>query len=199
MRGYLQVVTAATELPIDLATAKRDRNIPVSVHDFDDSLTTYLENVRDALGREVAGHITLLTTVYDWKLPHFHERKLRLPYPPLQSLGSISYFDTAGDSQTLTVTTDYRTHAPTNAPGYVVPAPDESWPSVEADRDDAVTIRFTAGYTQSTLPPTIRAAAMLALGGFWEFRESMIAGTIIAELPLGVRHLMQGMDWGFYG
>jgi uncharacterized phiE125 gp8 family phage protein len=197
VNGYLQVVTAATELPITLATARE--HLRIVGNDEDTALTTYLENVRDALGREVAGHITLLTTVYDWKLPHFHERKLRLPYPPLQSLVSISYFDTAGDSQTLTVTTDYRTHAPTNAPGYVVPAPNESWPSVEADRDDAVTIRFTAGYTQSTLPKTIRAAAMLALGGFWEFRESMLSGTIIAELPLGVRHLMQGMDYGFYG
>ena len=59
--------------------------------------------------------------------------ELKLPRPPLQSVGWVKYYDTAGTLQTL-VTTEYLVRTPWQAPGKIERAPGKSWPSYEADR-----------------------------------------------------------------
>ena len=196
MHGYLQTVTAATALPLSIKEAQA--HLRVTCDDEIGVLRDYLDAVRDWLSREVPGGITLLTTTFDWVLPGFHASKLVLPYPPHQSVTSITYYDENDSSQTLTDVTDYRVHLPTNQPGYVIPSPGNTWPSTKYDRDDALTIRYVAGYTTSTLPSQAKQAARLALGGFNEYRESMTDGKV-SELPIGVDRLMRSLDWGYYG
>ena len=80
-----------------------------------------------------------------------------------------------------------------------MPIPNTDWPDVQDEREDAVTVRFVAGYTQATVPHLIRQACRLALGGFNEFRESMIAGVSVSELPIGAQKLLDAVDYGFHG
>lgn len=195
MHGYTQVVTAATAYPITVAEAKEHLRITGS--DDDDALADYLASVRDWLGRLVAGGAVVNSTTYDWFLPYLVGTRLYPPHVPLQSVTSFSYYDANNDAQTLTEGTQFTVHAPTDQPGWLHLESGYSWPTTRVDREDAVTIRYVAGY--STVPARLKQAARLALGGFWEFRESMVSGTTINELPAGVRQLMDSMDYGFYG
>lgn len=197
--GWKEVVTAPTDTVLTLDDAKRQ--LRVTWNDDDTAITDYLHACREYAERHIPGGLALLQTTFDHKRSTFPagRDRLYLSPPPLSSVTSATYYDTAGDSQTLTENTDFYTHAPDTGQGWLVPVPGTNWPDTQLERSDAVTIRFVAGYTQSTVPHLIRQAMRLALGGFWEFRESMIAGTIIAELPLGVQHLLDKESHGFHG
>jgi len=197
MIGYTQIVTAATTYPITVEEAKQ--HLRLVGNDDDTLLADYLASVRDWLGREVAGGITLLTTTYDWFLPRIDSDRLRPPHTPLASVTTFSYRDSANATQTLTEGTTFAVHTPTNQPGWLSLIEGVSWPTTYINRDDAVTIRYVAGYTAATIPPRAKHATRLALGGFFEFRENMLAGTTITEIPDSVSRIMRSMDYGFYG
>lgn len=200
--SYTRVVTAPTAIPISLEEARR--HLRLSADDEDTLLVDYLHACRDYLQDEVTGGITLLTTTYDRVLPCFGglRNRIELPLPPLQSITSITYLDPAGASQTLTENTHFASHKPSVGRGWVVPTPEYDWPDTADDRDNAVTIRFVAGYTPATLPHKAKQAVRLMLGSFFEFRESTIVGPksseYATELPVSAKRLMDGLDWGSY-
>lgn len=74
-----------------------------------------------------------------------------LPKPPLVSVSSVKYVDTAGVQQTL-ATTDYQVDA-VSIPGRIVPAYGKSWPTTR-NQPNAVEITYLAGYvTPWTVDP----------------------------------------------
>jgi uncharacterized phiE125 gp8 family phage protein len=84
---------------------------------------------------------------------------ITLPIPPLQSISSISYVDTAGVTQTLS-SSAYRTLTDTFAT--IFPVYGTNWPATRCQQD-AVTITFVAGYGDagSAVPEPIRSAIAL--------------------------------------
>ena len=124
VKDYLRVTTTADDTWID-----RDI-IPAAVTDAE-SLT----------GR------ALLDQTYTLKLRGFGHGPIVIPHPPLDSVTSISYLDTNGDSQTwasskYTVSTPSGEHA---GHATIQPTYDESYPSTQSVVD-SVTIVFIAGY-----------------------------------------------------
>lgn len=109
---------------------------------------------------------------------------IALPRGPVQSITHIKYIDTASVEQTLAPSAymldDY---SPTT---FVVPALDTTWPDTLATVN-AVKIRYLSG--TAALPPTIRAAALLLVGHWYEHREAVAAGNW-GEMPMGVRALL---------
>ena len=115
--------------------------------------------------------------------------EIALDRPPLSSVTSVQYVDTAGDTQTLAAT-EY--DVDTNPePGRIVQAFSKTWPSVRGHIDD-VTITYVAGYgTLATdVPEGLRQMMRLLVGNWFENREATISGTIIAQVPLAVESLL---------
>lgn len=91
----------------------------------------------------------LLPTTVDLNLDYF-PCAIELRRPPIQSVTSITYLDTNGDSQTFSsskyvVDTD-------REPGLITPAYGESWPATRC-QIEAVTVRFVCGYTNADAVP----------------------------------------------
>lgn len=118
-------------------------------------------NIYIAAARQRAETITrrqLITATWDLVLdyadfPAGTRTPIEIPLPPLQSITSITYVDTAGATQTLSSTL-YRAiteSGPKAQPGLVIPVYGEVWPSVRDDLS-VVTIRFVAGYSLPAYP-----------------------------------------------
>lgn len=179
----------------------------------DNTTTTYTDNIADAsLGAgapavnttadphltgliKTARHWTeeylrrsLIEQTHDWSLDAFPV-EFAVPRPPLISVTSVTYVDTAGASQTLSASI-YRVDTAAE-PGRITPAYGEAWPSVR-EVTNAVIVRFKAGYgtAASAVPEPIRQAMLLLIGEMHERREQALVGTSIVSVPFGVKELL---------
>lgn len=82
---------------------------------------------------------------------------LQLPKSPVQSITSITYFDVTGAVQTAEVA-DFLLFAGQDRAS-IAPNEGRTWPTLQR-REDALTIRFVAGYT--VLPDALRVAVLIA-------------------------------------
>lgn len=136
----------------------------------------------------------LMTQTWDLLLDRFADpgrwiSPIEIPLPPLQSIDSINYVDSAGDSQLLDPA-KYQVDI-ASEPGRVAPAYGETWPDTR-EQLNAVTIRFVAGYgdNPADVPGGIRQAMLMLIGHLFERRESTITGTIISTVPLSTQYLL---------
>lgn len=107
---------------------------------------------------------------------------MRLLKPPFVQVESVSYFDAEGNEQTLdsssyTVSTrrEPASIALTGAARYSAPS--------LASQDEAVIVRYTAGYPVGEVPAPIVQWMLLQIGSMYEHRESVIAGVSVTPLP----------------
>ncbi|MDM0024081.1 head-tail connector protein [Variovorax saccharolyticus] len=124
-------------------------------------------------------------------LDEFPAGAIELPQGPVTGITSIKYIDSAGTEQTLSGTLyaldDYGIQC------WGVPKVDTTWPATMAAAN-AVKVLYVAG----ALPPAVRAALLLIVGNLYENREQSIVGTIVSELPLGVKSLLDTVKvWSF--
>jgi uncharacterized phiE125 gp8 family phage protein len=137
--------------------------------------------------------ITATWTLYLDKFPCSGQR-IELPKPPLKTVTSVKYYDTAGVLQTWAAAGNYGVQAlagPFADCGYISPAYAVIYPTTQS-RADAVEIEFTSGYgdTFASVPPMIRAAMLLIVGEQFERREESITGTIISRVPMAAHNLL---------
>jgi uncharacterized phiE125 gp8 family phage protein len=119
---------------------------------------------------------TLITTPWSLKLDAFPDT-IELARPPLIAVQSLQYLDEAGALQTLD-SADYVLDVQSE-PGYLVPAPEASWPAVQAGAIATVRVSYTAGYgpTGASVPAPLRHWILCALTFLYENR--------VGELPEG--------------
>lgn len=117
----------------------------------------------------------------------FCSRGLVLPHPPLVSVTSVKYLDTAGTEQTLSASLyDAKTGA---APGRVVPAYGTSWPIARSE-EDAVRVQYVCGYgAAAAVPAAIRQAVLIIAGTLYMNRES-VAPTAMQAVPQSAEWLL---------
>ena len=79
-----------------------------------------------------------------------------------------------------------------------MPAYDAVWPCVRDD-GEVITVRATCGYGagQGDVPQPLRLAMRILIGHWYENREALIIGTIVAEAPLAVESLIAPYRRGF--
>ena len=159
--------------------------------DTDDD--TYLTTLTKVVRRS-AEHFTrhvFVTQTWDFfadRFPARADRFLELPLPPLISVTSIKYTDTDGAVQTWD-SSEYVVDTRAER-GRILPAWGEVWPSTRQVMN-AVEIRFVAGFGDvSDVPEDIKQGMMMFLGHLYEHRESVIIGTIVAQLPQAVQNLL---------
>ncbi|PCI51389.1 MAG: hypothetical protein COB49_01930 [Alphaproteobacteria bacterium] len=171
------VTPPATDL-VTLTEAKaqiRDDGVAEDalIQTYISAMNAYLDGVDGVLGR------ALVTQVWDLNLPCFPANALRLPLPPLQVVNSVSYVDAGGVTQTVA---SFQTYDQ-NGVGFIRPDPGASWPTTKV-QENAVTVRFTAGYGAASLvPASIRLAALMLIGSAVKNREAEIATSMSAPNP----------------
>lgn len=96
-------------------------------------------------------------------------RDIAIPYPPLTSVSSITYVDTAGATQTWS-SAQYQVDT-VSEPARVILHPDYSWPSTQAGILNAVTITYVCGYgAASAVPFCIKDAILQGVAYKYEHR-----------------------------
>lgn len=124
----------------------------------------------------------LVAREYRLDLDRFPAGPLGLPLPPLQSVVGVTYLDGDGVEQTLDPSA-YQVFA-AGTPGTIRPAYNTSWPTSIRPGAGAVSVRFVAGYDDpADVPAPIRQWVKARAGFFYENRESIVTGTVGAELP----------------
>jgi len=112
------------------------------------------------------------------RLDHFGAQcgsAVRLRYPPIVDIVSVTYLDWNGTEQTLA------------AGAYELRGRDfalawgQSWPSARA-HPEAVRIRYRAGYAQ--IPAPIKQAILLMVGDLYRNRGTVTVGAVVAATPM---------------
>lgn len=138
------LIVKRTVEPVNYAVSLADVKasvLPAGTTD-DDLITGFLEaairEAEDITGRQ------LVTATFQMKMDTFPASdKIILYHPPLQSVSSITYVDTAGATQTLS--TDVYGIDTTSEPGLIYLKYGQYWPSCRGYHND-VTITYVAGY-----------------------------------------------------
>lgn len=109
-----------------------------------------------------------------------------LPCPPLQSVTSIKYKDSAG-TETTVATADYIV----DTDGWtarIVPAYGVSWPTFTAYPVNPIKVQYVAGYT--TIPAAIKQAMLLLIGHWYANRETVLVGSISKQVEFSTHALL---------
>lgn len=123
---------------------------------------------------------------------------MRPVFPPTISITSVSYFDLAGVSQTWNSSnyTSILFQGPRPSPGVVRPNVGVAYPSTY-ERDDAVTIRFVAGYVNpEQIPKQLRYAILMLMAHWYEHREAVAEnGVQLAKVGLAYDSIINSHRW----
>ncbi len=141
---------------------------PVSMED--EVLSGFIETARQSC--EGYQNRAYITQVWDLFLDNFPDIPFNLPFPPLQSVTHIKYYDTDGTEYTFD-SGDYQVST-AGFKGRISLGYGKTWPSTTLRPMDGVNIRFVAGYgdTAENVPQMFRTAIKLLTGHLYENRES---------------------------
>ena len=189
----LKLVTLPEVEPVTLEEAKAHLRLD---SDADDAYVSAL--VTAARERvELFLRRALITQVFEYTLDGFPASPARiyatsvidLPRPPLQSVESIKYIDTAGNVQTI-APEDYVADASSNEIGRVALAWNRFWPITRCSINSVI-IQFTAGYGDAgeDVPQAIRQGILIEVSNLYENREDVVVGQAISMLSLSERLL----------
>ena len=205
----LSIVTPPAVLPVTLDAMKLHLRVELDATEEDELITALTAAATDLV--EARCKRAFVNRTLAWAIDGFpnlcrmgrtpgaaaiHPLALTPPDPPLVSVEEILYLDKRNDA--IAVDPDAYRAIP-GTPGRIVLAGGASWP-LTLDGSGDVTITYIAGYgpDETTVPPAIVAAIKLLVGGWYRNRESVTPGAM-AELPLGVKALLNSAGWGFYG
>jgi uncharacterized phiE125 gp8 family phage protein len=126
--------------------------------------------------RERAEEITgvcLAQRTFEVTLDSFPTDAIELPYPPVVSVQYLTYFDTAGDMQTLTGSPDNWILDISSQPARISPLWGESWPGT-ATRVGAIKVGYTAGYSNpNDVPKRFLLWIQARVSTWYENREHL--------------------------
>lgn len=162
--------------PVTLQQAKD--HLRVVFDDEDDYISSLIVAARQmAEGRT---NRTITQRIREQAFSHWCAMKLLKP--PFVSVESVSYFDADGVEQVLSP--DNYAVSTRREPASVSLAGDarSSAPSL-ASQEEAVIVRYTAGYPVGEVPAPIVQWMLLQIGSMYEHRESVIAGVSVTPLP----------------
>lgn len=175
-----ELVTAPTAEPVSLEELRL--HCRLDVDDDDEELVTLGIAARQWF--ETALDRQLVTATWRIKLPYFYAWQIELPYPPLRSVGSITYKDTGGVTRTL-ATSVYQV-VTTRTPGFIQLRTGQTWPVVAISDPEAVTITFDAGYGTPQVVPDLVKAGIKFLVAHWYVNREAVGPNTAMSTPLGV-------------
>jgi len=188
----LIVSVEPTAEPVTLAEAKI--HLRVDNNDEDTYITNLIIGARQMV--ETHTNRALVDTTFVYKIDTFPpsgliDSRILLPRSPLDSVSSVTYLDTNGDSQTL-ATSVYEVDT-SSLPGRIRLKFDQSWPNTRL-HPEVITITFIAGYgAASAVPDSLKSAVYLLLAHYFELRVPVLVtqGGNVVKIAMGVEHLMR--------
>lgn len=175
----LKINTHPVINPVSLDEAKDHIRV---THSSEDSLILRLVTAATRWAEDYTGY-KFCTQTWDYYMDTFPYRTaysfnyagsgddfeiIPLPYPPLQSVTHVKYYNGSNVLTTLVEDTDYRVDT-YHEPGRVEPI--ESWPDTY-DRLMAVQIRFVCGYTDlDDIDDDIKTAILMRFADLYENRQ----------------------------
>lgn len=181
----MALVTAPVIEPITVPEAKNWARITTSE---EDDLVEMLITAARRQAEATELRRALNTQTWDYFLDAFpceYGGRIKVPRPPLQSVTSIKYIDTAGVEQVLDPSL-YQVDTKSQ-PARIYPAYGHTWPSTRCV-PNAVTVRFVAGYGNAIedVPEEIRQALKVMVKTGYDHREEIVTGTIVAKIPISM-------------
>jgi uncharacterized phiE125 gp8 family phage protein len=168
-------------MPITLAEAK----LQLRVDSSDDDVL--IQRFIDAAGAHVERYTGQLLTrrQVTFAFDQFDPDGLEVPAWPAPALGTVTYLDPGGVTQTLTgarlIARRYRPR--------LMPATGTSWPATGAG-SEAILVQVTAGYDAGLVAADLVAAILMLVAHWYRNREAVNVGNIVSEIPLGVDALL---------
>ena len=165
IRTASKILVAACEFGTDVMVKGADAVVS-------DELTAIIQAAREHV--EDNTRRALLTQTWDYFLQEWPEGdRFRLPFGNLQSVTSVSWFDTDGTETTLTAGTDYLVETNGEDCGFIVLPYGESWPTDTLYPSNPIKVRFICGWTAAAdIPKKIRAAHLMICADLWQNREA---------------------------
>jgi uncharacterized phiE125 gp8 family phage protein len=176
----LRVITPPAAEPVSLEAMKAHLRVDGTTDDV--LISSYLLSARElgeGLARRAFLTQTLELTINAWPIANC---PYKLPRPPLQSIVSVKYKNQTGVEATWT---DYVADT-ASEPGTVI---FRSTPGVALLESGAITIRFVAGYADSSafLPNSLVQGILQLVAHWYENRESQDVPGNIRKLFIGER------------
>lgn len=164
MHYSITTVTPPASEPLSLADAKLHLRVDAT---DEDTLISSLITAARLWCESLAGRAFVTQTLavrYD-EFPDV----IVLPRVPVASVTSIQYVDTAGTTQTLDASL-YQVDI-YSVPSRIAPAYGQSWP-LTREQMSAVTVTFTAGVANTSVPADVVLAIKLLVGHWFVNREA---------------------------
>lgn len=179
-----KVTTKPATEPVTLKELKQ--HCRIDTDDDDDLMIDYIRAAREFCETyQARSYVTQTITA---KLDRFCN-EITLPAPPLISVTSVSYTDTAGDSQTVSSSVyDVDT---TSEPGRITIAYNQTWPTDVRLVTNAITIVYQAGYgAPSEVPDRMKQAIKFLAAHYYEHREPVVMGVLPRNVPRAMNSLL---------
>jgi len=157
-------------MPISLGEAKNHLNIELDDTDNNDYIKTLILTATQSAEQYL--HRRLITQTWYLYLEGWWCNGLEMPFGRLQSVTSIKYKDTDGDSTTWD-TANYIVDADSD-PGEIVLGYEKTFPTTTLYPSNPITIEFVCGYglNGSDIEPNILHAIKLTISDLYENRET---------------------------
>lgn len=171
------------EPPVPLDRLRAQLNIDASDDDllldeYVDAATEFFDGPGGCLG--------LVLMPQTWRQDYgSFASPLLLPLRPVQSVTSITYYDSDDESQTLSADVYSLVAGHVDGPRIVLKS-GQSWPTTST-RDDAVSVTFVAG--DANVPHRVQQAIRLIVAEWFRLRENS-QEVNLTEMPFGVHQLI---------
>jgi uncharacterized phiE125 gp8 family phage protein len=198
----LQLLTPPAQEPISIGEAKEHLRVTQDTENtlIDVMISAARERAelvsRRALVTQTWKYVTdawptLPTQALSWQSD---QDDFVLPFPPLITVSSVVYYDTAGAPTTLPSSTYIVDTA--SQPGRISLAYAKAWPSTALQPKNGIAITFDAGYGAAGAVPAMFKVAIKAIVAHWfENREAFLVAPRAAavEIPMSVREILFGL------
>lgn len=145
----------------------------------------YIDAAVDAIEGPYGIGVLLGTQVWEYYQDKF-TGIIYLPLYPVISVDEIRYVDEGGTEQILAAN-QYRVDTVSN-PARITTATNVSWPPTLSRELNAVTVKFTGGYT--VVPEILRAAVIMWVAHMYEVRQPVLVGATASEIPMTVQNIL---------
>lgn len=169
------LVTAPATEPVSLQEAKD--HLRISGTSEDTLITSLIESARIQVENYL--NRALITQTWDvfydeWK------NEMLLPYPPVQSVTSVKYYDLDGAEQTLSASNYWSVTQ--SDPGSIVRKYETTWPELQYGRPSAIVVRIVVGYgAADDVPEPIKHGIKILLTDLYEQRGSVVVGANVTR------------------
>ncbi len=173
--------TPPSEEPLTLQEAKD--HLLVTSTSQDTYISTLITAARKQLERYTQrAFITQTWVAYgsNWygKGEYCYNEPILLPYPKLQSVTEIKYFDLQGTEQTLDPTQFYHVDD-ISEPCRIVRRYNAIYPYLQYGKPNSFSIEYVAGFGAAVdVPEDIKHAMKLLITDFYEHRGQIVIGTV---------------------